>query len=327
MKLKKHLILLLAAAVLLSGCTAAPTVVVGTPAPDEAAVSTPEPTPEPTPSPTPAPTPSPTPEPTPDPYFTDKEEVTADAEAGYWLYRSPSLFVEVHRYSNDVPQTWFVADVRYKEPERDRGGFSTPKRPGGKSVPLYTIAQYYKAVIAVNGDFLDHHSEDPKGVIIRDGQVFVDDDENQTMAIYPDGTMRTFEAGEINADALLADGVKNAFSFGPTLVKDGEVQPGIMDSKIADRKPRNAVGMIEPYHFILVVVDGRQSKWSKGMTFDELAALMASYGCEVAYNLDGGASATMSFMGENINQYEYSTTGQRPVPDALMFGTSDLVGE
>ncbi len=325
MKLRRLLILLLAAAVLLSGCAASPTVVVGTPAPTE--TSAPSPTPEPTPSPTPEPTPSPTPEPTPDPYFTDKEEVTADAEGGYWLYRSQSLFVEIHRYSNDEPQTWFVADVRYKEPERDHGGFSTPDRPGGKSVPLYTIAQYYKAVIAVNGDFLDHHPEDPKGVIIRDGQIFVDDDENQTLAIYPDGTMRTFEAGETNADALLADGVKNAFSFGPTLIKDGEIQPGLMDLRLSDRKPRNAVGMIEPYHFILVLVDGRQSKWSVGMTYEELSSLMASYGCEVAYNLDGGQSATMTFMGENINQYDYSTTGQRPVPDALMFGASDLVEE
>ena len=57
----------------------------------------------------------------------------------------------------------------------------------------------------------------------------------------------------------------------------------------------------------------------------KLAALFASYECEVAYNLDGGQSATMSFMGKNISQYAGSLTGQRPVPDALMFGFTPLL--
>lgn len=322
MKLKLLLISLLVAA-LLAGCSNAPTVVVSTPAP---AVETPAPTPSPTPEPTPSPTPEPTPSPTPDPYFPDEEEMTVDLDDGYWLYRSPSLYVEVNRYANDVPQTYFVAEVRMKDTETERGGFSRPDRPGGKSIELYKIAQYYKAVIAVNGDFLDHHPEDPKGVIIRDGEVFVDDDENQTLAFYPDGTMRVFEAGETTADQLLADGVKNAFSFGPAFIKDGEIQPGLMDLRLSSPKPRTAVGMIEPYHFILVQVEGR-SKRSDGMTYEEMADLFASYGCQVAYNLDGGQSATITFMGENINEYQGSLTGQRPVPDALMFGYSELVGK
>jgi exopolysaccharide biosynthesis protein len=104
------------------------------------------------------------------------------------------------------------------------------------------------------------------------------------------------------------------------------IQDGLMDYAISSRKPRTAVGMLEPGHFMLVVVDGRASRYSKGMTFEELADLMASLGCELAYNLDGGASATMAFMGEHISVYEGSTTGQRPVPDALMFGNSELAG-
>ncbi len=318
---QKTLVLLILAVFLLAGCAATPEVVVSTQTPT--ASETPTPTPEPTLLPTP--TPEPTPSPTPDPYFTEKEEVMADIDNGHWLYRSPSLYVEVNRYTNDIPQTYLVAEVRMKDMEKDRGGFSRPERPGGKSIELFKIAQHYKAVIAVNGDFLDHHPEDPKGVIIRDGIVFVDDDENDTLAFYPDGTMRAISPGEKTADQLLADGVQNAFSFGPTLIKDGIIQSGLMDYRISDRKPRNAVGMIEPYHFILVLVEGR-SRRSEGMTFEELAELFDSYDCEVAYNLDGGQSATMAFMGEHINEYKGSLLGQRPVPDALMFGYSELVG-
>lgn len=315
----KRFLLLFIAVLMLTGCSAEPTVVASTPSPSSA--STPTPSPEPTPTPTPEPTPSPT----PDPYFPDAEEVTADLDNGYWLYRSPSLFVEVNRFANDVPQTYFVAEVRMKDTERERGGFSRPDRPGGKSIALSKIAGHYQAVIAVNGDFLDHHPEDPKGVIIRDGIVFADDDENDTLVFSTNGRMQAFGPDETSADALLAEGVQNAFSFGPTLIKDGEIQPDLMDMRLSSRKPRNAVGMIEPYHFILALVEGR-SKRSKGMTYEELADLFASYGCEVAYNLDGGQSATMAFMGEHINEYGGSLTGQRPVPDALMFGHSELVG-
>lgn len=320
MPYKRFLLLSIAVLLLLVGCSDVPSVTVVTPTPLPAATIAPAPIP------TPEPTPEPTPSPTPDPYFPDKEEVTADEESGHWLYRSPTLFVEVTRYSNDVPQTWFVAEVRMKETEKEIAGFAAPKTPGRSTKALYKIAQEYKAVIAVNGDYLDRVESDPKGFIIRDGKVFAQDDLADTLVFYPDGTMYAFYPGETFAEQLLDQGVVNSFSFGPTLIRDGVTEPNLMDEKLASRKPRTAVGMIEPYHFILVVVDGRQSKYSKGMTYDELAAVFESYGCEVAYNLDGGRSATMTFMGNNVNKYNGSYTGQRSVPDALMFGYSDLVG-
>ena len=326
MHMKRLLLLFFASVLLLAGCVSMPTMIVSTPAPAETSATMPSPTPLPTPEPTPVPTPEPTPSPTPDPYFPDKEEVSADVEGGHWLYRSPSLFVEVTRHTNDVPQTWFVAEIRMKESEKEIAGFANPEKPGRSSKDLYKIAREYKSVIAVNGDYMDRVKSDPKGFIVRDGEVYVDDDEADTLAFYPDGTMRVFHPGETFAEQLLDEGVMNSFSFGPILIKDGQIEPGLKKLHLASRKPRTAVGMIEPYHFLLIVVDGRSSKYSKGMTYDELAEVFASYGCEVAFNLDGGASATMTFMGENINKYQGSFTGQRGVPDALMFGHSELVG-
>ena len=312
-------------ALLLAGCAKPNTVAVVTATP----LPTPVETPAATLSPTPIPTASPEPTPTPNPYFTDEEQVKADEENGYWFYTSPTLWVEINRvYDEENSITYFAAEIRLKEGETERGGFSTPERPGGKSDDLYEIARYYDAVIAVNGDFLDHHEEDPKGVIIRDGKVFADDDEQDTLAFMPNGSMQVFAGGETTADELLAQGVKNAFSFGPTLINNGEIQQDKIDSShIRKKNPRTAVGMFEPYHFLLVVVDGRGGDYSVGMTLTELAELFASYGCDVAYNLDGGKSATMNFMGENISRYSGSLTGQRPVPDALMFGMSVLVAE
>jgi len=289
-----------------------------------------EPTPSPSPIPTssPTPNPTPTPSPTPDPYFSAEEEVTSDAEAGRWLYRSPSLYVDVSRvHDEENSVTYFAAEIRLKEGETERGGMSKPGKISAKNVPLYEIAQAYNAVIAVNGDFMKDNTSDPKGVIIRDGIVALDDDKEDTLAFMPDGTMKIFEKGETSADELLAAGVKNSFSFGPTLIKDGVIQDGLDKHRLRSKNPRTAVGMIEPYHFLLVVVDGRQGSYSKGMTLTELAELFSSYHCEVAFNFDGGASAAMCFMGQNISKYAGSYTGQRDVPDALMFGESELVGK
>jgi exopolysaccharide biosynthesis protein len=323
MRMKK-LIPLFFIILLLAGCAPAPTVIVATPPP---ATPAPEPTPVPTPEPTPVPTPEPTPSPTPNPYFTYQEEVVADLDSGHWLYRSSTLYVDIQRtIDEENKQVYFVADVRVQNGERERSGFSTPKRPGGKSTDINKIVRYYKAVVAVNGDFLDNNSGDKerKGVIIRDGKVIVDKKKADTLAFMPDGSMKIFAAGETDADSLLAQGIQTTYSFGPTLINNGEIQEGLDEHRLRKPNPRTAVGYIEPNHYLLIVVEGRSSH-AKGVTLVELAELFASYGCEAAYNLDGGASAAMTFMGEVISEYQGSTSGQRPVPDALMFGYSELV--
>ncbi len=319
--MKKLLMILLCLSLIasFSACQSQPPIVV-------TSQPTAAPTPEPTPEPTPVPTPEPTPEPTPNPYFTDAEEVTADVENGHWQYRSPSLYVDVNRiFDEENTITYYAAEIRLQNGETERGGFPVIGKPGAKNVELYKIARNYKSVIAVSGDFLDDVPEDPKGVIIRDGIVCVDDKKAETLAFLPDGTMKIFEKGETSADELVSQGVKNSFSFGPTLIKDGIISEGLDKHRLRSKNPRTAVGMIEPNHFLLVVVDGRQKGYSTGMTLTELANLFASYQCQVAYNFDGGASATMNFMGENISKYGGSFTGQRRVSDALMFGESNLV--
>ena len=49
------------------------------------------------------------------------------------------------------------------------------------------------------------------------------------------------------------------------------------------------------------MVDGRQQGYSLGLSMKERAAFMADLGCKAAYNLDGGISAQIAYMGERIN--------------------------
>ena len=58
---------------------------------------------------------------------------------------------------------------------------------------------------------------------------------------------------------------------------------------------------------------------------------MGELGCQTAYNLDGGTSATMIFMGVKINRhgtemYRGAGAKARTMPDGLTWGYSKLVG-
>ena len=74
---------------------------------------------------------------------------------------------------------------------------------------------------------------------------------------------------------------------------------------------------------MVIVADGRQSGYSKGMTLIELQHLFLRYGAQMAINLDGGSSAMLWFDGEYVTQSSSSPlryTGGRPLPNAWVYG-------
>lgn len=102
-------------------------------------------------------------------------------------------------------------------------------------------------------------------------------------------------------------GVKFAISGGYVLVRDGAKQKiqtpqseAYKYRSVRERHPRSAIGASRDYLY-LVEVDGRQPGLSVGMTLDELGDYMKKIGCELALNLDGGASATFWHQGKVRN--------------------------
>jgi exopolysaccharide biosynthesis protein len=119
--------------------------------------------------------------------------------------------------------------------------------------------------------------------------------------------------------------VKDTYSFGPVLVKDGQVNPDMKDHLIyktigKSRNERCSIGMVEPGHYFCVI--------SRNVSYDDVAQIHMELGSKFAYNLDGGNSAAMVFMGEQVNMKVYDEslkTGQRSILDLLCIGTSDDV--
>lgn len=100
------------------------------------------------------------------------------------------------------------------------------------------------------------------------------------------------------------EGVKHLLSNGPLLVKNGcktvPLDYEELDSSLANRHPRTAVGVTRSGKALLVTVDGR-SEESVGMTFSELADLMIELGAYDAMALDGGGSTEMVVGGNIVN--------------------------
>lgn len=94
--------------------------------------------------------------------------------------------------------------------------------------------------------------------------------------------------------------VFDAVGGAPLLLRDG--QPvGICNSGCGVQ-PRTGVGVTANGNILLVVVDGRQRRWSVGTTVEQFTRIMRGLGAVTALNLDGGGSSEMVVEGEVVNR-------------------------
>ncbi|HHU32582.1 MAG TPA: copper amine oxidase [Clostridia bacterium] len=99
--------------------------------------------------------------------------------------------------------------------------------------------------------------------------------------------------------------VKHLLTGGPLLVEEGQpvfqaVAEGFTGS-VLNANPRTAIGITQNGKMLLVTIDGR-SATSGGVTFEELAYIMADLGAYAAMGLDGGGSTEMIVQGKIVNQ-------------------------
>jgi exopolysaccharide biosynthesis protein len=167
----------------------------------------------------------------------------------------------------------------------------------------------------MNGDY---YGNGGNGVVIRNGEVFRSNTNGSDVCVlYYDGTMKTYSSQEFDVDQAIKDGAWQAWSFGPALLDDNgnSKTDFIADGHVMEVNPRSAIGYYEPGHYCMVVVDGRQSGYSSGMTLSGLSELFHKLGCTAAYNLDGGKSSAMTFDDSLVNQ---PSQGGREVSDCIM---------
>ncbi|MGE9349820.1 phosphodiester glycosidase family protein [Isoptericola variabilis] len=244
--------------------------------------------------------------------------VTAD---GYTSDDTTISLDTVTQGSGDDTVTSYVAHVALDDATQLRSAFAQDKFGTNITERTSDIAADHDAILAVNGDYYGFRDT---GIVIRNGVVYRDEGAREGLAFYTDSRVEVYDETATTADELVADGVWNTLSFGPAVVTDGQVVDGIEDVEvdtnvgnhsIQGEQPRTAIGVDADGDLIIVVVDGRDTGYSRGVTMTELAQLMIDQGAVTAYNLDGGGSSTLYFDGEVVNRP--SNGGERGTSDIL----------
>lgn len=252
-----------------------------------------------------------------------------DGAHNQWSYNGPGVSVDVKKLHDESLQIWYyVADIVVKDPAAILSGMSDDTDPAKKRALPGDLAMRYKAVISTNGDLYVARNT---GIIIRNGKLLRNVPHEPILAFYNNGDMKVFNPTERNARQLLDEGVTNTFAFGPILIRDGVIDHAALKADyLRLPNPRTGIGLIAKNHYISVVVEGRQPGYSNGITLDNFALLFEKLGCSTAYNLDGGQSSAIMFMGQTLNSHANDMNGTkwntyRHVSEILMFGTSQLI--
>jgi exopolysaccharide biosynthesis protein len=253
---------------------------------------------------------------------TDSSTTAVTTDTSYVSDSSNNNISTVTTGSGDSTVTYYVADVVLDDATTLQSAFANDSFGENITQTTSAIAEANNAIFAINGDYYGFRDT---GIVIRNGVVFRDDGARQGLAFYRDGTVNVYDETTTSAEQLLADGVWNTLSFGPSLLDNGEVAAGIEDVEvdtnfgnhsIQGEQPRTAVGIIDENHLVFVVVDGRSPGYSAGVTMTGLAEIMQGLGATTAYNLDGGGSSTMYFNGGLVNN---------PLGENKERGTSDIL--
>lgn len=279
-------------------------------------------------------------------FLDEGEYIYSSEDEGLWIYVSQTSKVIIQRkYDATQPLTWFEADLYgdLDAGEMLRTVQNDPEKMGKVRVDATETAKKHNVVFAMNTDYYTYrvavNNNRHTGIVIRDGRILYDDPYTEKQVTYsmfpnldmlafmPDGSLKVYHSWEKTAQEFIDEGVQTVYSFGPYLLLDGKVSERAYANN-ENKNPRCAIGMVEPGHYVAIMCEGRLKR-SAGVTISYLAKMMRAKGCQVAFNMDGGQTAVMVFMGKQLNQigaYDGGKTNSRPTSEVLGFGTSEQVG-
>jgi exopolysaccharide biosynthesis protein len=236
-------------------------------------------------------------------------------------YKDEKIQIELYKirqFETDI----YIADIHLASAEYLRTAFAQGKY--GRNIRARTseTAAENKAILAINGDYYGARDQ---GFVLRNGLLYRDtarsSGNDDALLINRDGSFAIINERKISVQSLAADAWQ-ILTFGPALLNQGLIPDNLVNSVPIAKlpNPRAALGQVAPFHYLFIVADGRTSK-SRGLTLPQLAQMFLDLDCRVAYNLDGGGSATMWFSGQLINKpADGNTTSERKVSDIVYIG-------
>ena len=232
-------------------------------------------------------------------YKDDNVEIQSNEFPMYYKNYDKNLFIEITKkrhYETDC----FIAHITMENPSHIKTIYSNRKWSNDGAEINY-MNDRLDPIFIVNGDFRSPYIVKGKDLgIVRNNHIIRDMKFNNVLGMTKEGNLVPVKAN--NAQEVLDSGIKDTWTFGPWLVKDGKAIPN-MDNK--SNHPRTFIGqkfrddgMLEYY---LIVAEGR-SKSDAGLSNYEMGQILEECGVDIGYNLDGGGSSVMMFDGKLISK-------------------------
>lgn len=244
-------------------------------------------------------------------------------------YEDETIRVRVEENQFDEGTKIYVAYIQISDPSQLRTAVINPEKFGStRTKTVSYLARENNAVIAINGDnFIDdpvktsfeyRMTQKIRSKANRLKDILIIDSKGDFHLFVKSEGIKEFPA-ELKKDGLT---LVNAFTFGPALVKDGQLLE--LDDNYGynpgGREPRAAIGQLGPLSYVLVIVQGKGRNDGTGLSQGKLAEYMYNLGCVQAFNLDGGNSAEMVFGDQIIKGMPNGD--ERTLSDIIYFATA-----
>jgi len=246
-------------------------------------------------------------------------------------YEDSSISVRIEHIVDEAKNlSWRIAYIQIQDASQLRTGVAGNSIKSERTGVVPSMAEKYNAVIAINGDYYINDTQ-KKSFEYRMGQkirslcnankdiLIIDENGDFHIILMQNKKAQAAEIAAIEAEHQII----NAFTFGPALVKDGDLVDRDVkyDFNRTGNEPRMAIGQIGPLSYVLVIAEGRGG-YADGVTQQELAQFVYDeIGCLQAYNLDGGNSGTM-VLGETVYKADHNTGKLRDMNDCIYFATT-----
>lgn len=204
----------------------------------------------------------------------------------------------------------------------------------GEKVSALTFASKKKPVFTINGGLFNTNTLQPVGQTIIDGVSYVNQPMTDDMGspiskaeCYPlcidaDGNLSAPYSRNVDTADMIADGVVYAVTGWGKVIDNFKPCADTVENEIvhAETYIRQVIGQFQNGDFFVCTVDKSRNHVQNeaGLTYADLAELLADKGVKFAYSLDGGGSAETVIGQRQLNPIYEGTTG-RSVPTVITF--------
>ena len=274
----------------------------------------------------------------------DMKEHGTPPKAEGWIipdieYQDESIHVVLEAQKNYKAETsdgnitihWAVIEI--EDPSQLRTCLSYDSFDEKKAATAPEMVAYLQPVAACNDDYAKINNF--KGYVIRQGVLCLNNLDEWPEELKPDvllidnrGDFHIVrQASSANVQACTAElenderKVVNAFTFGPALIIDGEVQAITWETgarQLSHATARTVICQLDPLKYAVFVANSPKNGY--GIDCGELADFIAGIfpDCKVAYNLDGGGSSRLFIGQKRINL----ANGRREIYGMIYFASA-----